>query len=377
MNPPHPQKSRRILLAILSLSAGGAERVVSEMANWWAARGCEVAVLTFWGSESDHYRLDPKVKRLVLDFWRHPRTPLRSFMSRLQLPFRVREAVRTFDPDAVISFIDLINIIMVIALAGTGIPLIVSERIDPRHHAISRSRFLARRLCYRYASALVVQTGSVAEWAKAIMPASRIEVIPNFVRIPPEPRETADQRESEHPYILAVGRLNRQKGYDVLIRAFAAAKATQAGWHLVILGEGPERQEIEKLAADLNIGDAVKLPGVVEEPGQWLRKAQFFVLPSRYEGFPNALLEAMACGCAVIAADCPSGPAEIVQNEINGLLVPTEDVNALSKAILRLMQDHALRDRLAARAVRIKETFPQQSIMARWDALINRVVDKK
>ncbi|MCK9264909.1 MAG: glycosyltransferase family 4 protein [Deltaproteobacteria bacterium] len=362
------------MLAILSLSAGGAERVVSEMANWWVARGCEVAVLTFWGSEHDHYRLDPRVQRITLDFRRHSPTLRHYLGSRIRLPFRIRETVRTFKPDAVISFIDLVNIIMVITLAGTKIPLIVSERIDPRHHPISRLRSLARRLCYRYASALVVQTGSVAGWAETVMPASRIEVIPNFVRILPGTDDLAVHKGPEGPYILAIGRLNRQKGYDVLIRAFAMAKAAQAGWRLVILGEGPERSNLERLAADLGIGDAVLMPGIVREPAEWMRQAAFFVLPSRYEGFPNALLEAMACGCAVIAADCPSGPAEIIRHNVDGLLVPKEDVGGLSAAILKLMEDKALRHRLGSRAVEVKNSFHEGPIMARWDALIRKAV---
>ncbi len=376
MSSVNPQSPSRILLVILSLSAGGAQRVVSEMANRWAAEGQEIAILTFWGSEHDHYPLDPRIQRLSLDFWRHSPTPRQFLMSRAQLLFRVRKTVRAFNPDAVISFIDLINIIMITALAGTGIPLIISERIDPRYHPISRTRSLARRLSYEYASALVVQTDSVARWAKSIMPASKIEVIPNFVRSLPEAHNSADQREPDHPYILAIGRLDRQKGHDVLIRAFAMAEAVQAGWRLVILGEGPERSNLQKLAADLVVSDSVSLPGVVGEPAHWLYNARFFVLPSRYEGFPNALLEAMACGCAVIATDCPSGPADIVRHNENGLLVPAEDVAALSDAMLGLMKDECLRQRLSTQALNVKTTFSQDSIMNRWENLIEKVKER-
>ncbi|MFY9175634.1 MAG: glycosyltransferase, partial [Peptococcia bacterium] len=105
-------------------------------------------------------------------------------------------------------------------------------------------------------------------------------------------------------------------------------------------------------------------------------KADLFVLPSRYEGFPNALLEAMACGCAVIAADCPSGPAEIIHDGVNGLLVPREDITALSAAMDRLMHDDSIRQRLSGQALKVKETFSQGEIMNRWDALIQKVLDR-
>ena len=376
MTPSNPQIRPRILLAILSLSAGGAERVVSEMANWWAPRGHEVAVLTLWGSEHDHYALDPKIHRISLDFWRKSRTPRQYIADRVRLLFRIRKTIQAFSPDVVISFIDLINIIMIATLAGTKTPLIVSERIDPRYHAISGLRSFARRMSYPFSSALVVQTDSVVGWAEKIVPASKIEVIPNCVRKMPGKRGSSASKEPDGPFILAVGRLDRQKGYDVLIQAFAQAKKIHVQWNLVILGEGPERSNLWRLAEDLGIHDAVAMPGIVKEPAEWMHKADLFVLPSRYEGFPNALLEAMASGCAVIAADCPSGPAEIIHNGVNGLLVPRENVTALSAAMDRLMQDDRIRQRLSGQALKVKETFSQGEIMNRWDALIQKVLDR-
>jgi GalNAc-alpha-(1->4)-GalNAc-alpha-(1->3)-diNAcBac-PP-undecaprenol alpha-1,4-N-acetyl-D-galactosaminyltransferase len=376
MSPVNPHKPPRILLAILSLSAGGSERVISEMANWWSAKDHEVALLTFWGKENDHYKLDSKIQRFELDFWRQSKTPWQYILNRIRLLFRIRQTVQTFKPDTVISFIDLINIIMVIALAGTKIPLIVCERTDPRQHPISRSRSFARVLSYPFSSGLVVQTSSVAEWAKTIIPASKIEVIPNFVRMLPETQNPQGQEESKQPYILAMGRLDKHKGYDLLIQGFAAAKTSHAEWRLVILGDGPERSNLEELASCLGIRDDVMMPGVVGEPTDWLRKAFFFVHPSRYEGFPNAILEAMACGLAVIATDCPSGPAEIIRHNENGLLVPKDDVNALSAAMLSLMKDNDLCQRLGDQALLVKTTFCQNSIMTQWDALIKKVSEQ-
>jgi glycosyltransferase involved in cell wall biosynthesis len=191
----------------------------------------------------------------------------------------------------------------------------------------------------------------------------------------PDTQNPKDQQETDQSYILAMGRLDEHKGYDLLIRAFASAKTSQAGWKLVILGEGPERSSLEDLASRLGIRDDVNMPGVVNEPVEWLRKAGFFVHPSRYEGFPNALLEAMACGCAVIATDCPSGPAEIIRNDENGFLVPKDDVNSLSAAMLCLMKNKILCQRLGTQALQVKTTFSQSSIMVQWDALIKRVSD--
>ena len=357
-----------MLLAISSLSAGGAERVISEMANWWAAHGRDVAVLTLENFYPDHYSLHPRVKRITID-WQLPRT-------RLHIPWQfarhqamLRSAVLGCGPDALISFIDLTNIHLLFALAGTGVPQIVTERTNPRRHRIGLVWSFARRLLYPLSRALVVQTHAVARWAGRVVPKKKVAVIPNFVREMPGPGENA----SREKVILAVGRLGREKGHDLLIRAFAALGRGREGWRLVILGEGPERSSLERLALTLGLGCEVIMPGVVREPAEWLYKAGLFVLPSRYEGFPNSLLEAMACGCAVIAADCPSGPGEIVSHGQNGLLVPPDDVDALSASLLRLMGDENLRASLGNRARDVRSRFSREKIMAQWDELVESV----
>ncbi|HOD72224.1 MAG TPA: glycosyltransferase family 4 protein [Deltaproteobacteria bacterium] len=339
------------------------------MANWWAVHEREVAVLTLNSTCADHYPLHPGVQRIRFD-WSIPRTRVHIPVQYVRQQIMIRRAVLDYNPGVVISFIDRTNIRMLLALAGSGIPVIVSERIDPRYHDIGCYWSFVRRMLYPFSQALVVQTDPVAAWAYRVISLSRVRVIPNFVR---EMHVQGIMPEEREPVILAVGRLDKQKGHDLLIRAFARADAKQKGWRLVILGEGPERSNLWRLTEDLGIHDAVSMPGVVKEPAEWMYKADLFVLPSRYEGFPNALLEAMACGCAVIAADCPSGPAEIIRHGVNGLLVPRENITALSTAMDRLMQDEELRVNLGKQAIEISSRFSQAKIMAQWDDLIEDV----
>jgi glycosyltransferase involved in cell wall biosynthesis len=346
------RSSPSILLAVSSLSAGGAERVISEMASWWAARGRTVTVLTLSGTEQDHYKLAPGVGRIALNFWGRVKTPWQAIDKRVDRFLRLRSAVIEAAPDVVISFIDITNMRTLTALMGTGIPVVVSERIDPRHHDIGYFWSLSRRLLYPLADALVVQTEAVTAWGRRVVPERKLKVIGNFIRDLPEPDNSSDDPLGGCPAIVSVGRLVDQKGHDLLIRAFAMADAARTGWKLAIL------------------------PGVVDEPAQWLRRARFFVLASRYEGFPNALLEAMACGCAVISADCPSGPAEIVRDGENGLLVPPDDAAALSRAMLGLMGDEDLRRRLGEEAVKVKTAMSRDSVMGVWDALVETIAKK-
>jgi glycosyltransferase involved in cell wall biosynthesis len=169
-----------------------------------------------------------------------------------------------------------------------------------------------------------------------------------------------------------MGRLAPQKGFDLLIRAFASIAGQFKDWRVVILGDGPDRYQLAGLARSLWVERQVTFAGYQSDPLAWLRHASLFVLSSRYEGFPNALLEAMQCGLPVIAFDCASGPSEIVRHGTDGLLVPPEDVPALAEAMSRMAGNEELRRSLAQRATEVADRFPPGKIYASWLALCVR-----
>jgi glycosyltransferase involved in cell wall biosynthesis len=168
-----------------------------------------------------------------------------------------------------------------------------------------------------------------------------------------------------------MGRLSPEKGFDLLIRAFAQVAASHPDWSLQILGEGEHRPALEALVHAFQLGDRVRLPGWVDQPESLLQQAALFVLSSRYEGFPNALLEAMASGLTCISFDCDSGPVEIIRHEVDGLLVPAEDTDALARALERLMADEALRVRLALEATTVVARFGYDGVLEQWDRLVD------
>src|ERR1700733_4389767 len=170
--------------------------------------------------------------------------------------------------------------------------------------------------------------------------------------------------------LAAMGRLDYQKGFDLLIDAFARAAEGQPDWSLVILGEGPERRRLEEQIHTRGLEPRVQLLGWVSDPSRVLRDCDAFVLSSRYEGFPNALLEAMALGLPAVAVDCPSGPADIIRSEVDGLLVPLGSVPALTTALRRLMCDEKLRHRLGREAVQVVGRFSSERYYARWEAVL-------
>jgi glycosyltransferase involved in cell wall biosynthesis len=197
-------------------------------------------------------------------------------------------------------------------------------------------------------------------------------VIPNPVLVSPAMGEKPTEL-LHGKRVVAMGRLTEQKGFDILLDAFGRARARFPDWSLFIIGEGPLRPVLEARSQQPDLKGSVTFAGRLDTPSSMLGVSQLFVLSSRYEGFPNALTEAMAMGLPVISTDCPTGPREIIQNGINGLLVPPEDPNALATAMERLMSDPDERTRLGHAAEHIIERYSLERIMGQWEVLLSGV----
>jgi GalNAc-alpha-(1->4)-GalNAc-alpha-(1->3)-diNAcBac-PP-undecaprenol alpha-1,4-N-acetyl-D-galactosaminyltransferase len=362
---------RRLTLVVPSLELGGAEHVVARMANHWAELGDQVTVITLSNAGSDTYFLHGAVTRIALNAMRESRGATEAIRQNLIRVRLLRQAIARSEPQSLISFTDRMNVLTLLACRPLEIDTVISERIDPSRYAIGRAWSWLRRLVYPSARALVVQTDRVRNQMLGVMRGRPIYVIPNAVFAPPKGSSVA--RESSAPrWIIAVGRLTSQKGFDLLIEAFSRIAERYPDWSLKILGEGPARAALEHLIASKRLAGRVILAGWQKDPTTVLRQSEFFVLSSRFEGFPNALLEAMACGLASISFDCESGPAEIIRDGVDGLLIPPEDTAALAAAMERLITDEALRHHLGSEALRVVERFGVEQYFARWEAVLRR-----
>lgn len=366
-----------VLLVISSLGGGGAERVIVDLAAFMVAQGLRVTLMTLEGARYDHYCLPEGVRRVRMDIMWESKGLWNKCTSAIKRIRMMRQTVCGVAPDVVVSFIDTTNVRMLLALMGTKIPVIVSERTDPRHHSVGYAWNLLRRLLYPFAAQVVVQTDGVAGWARSWLPGKQLAVIPNAVRS--VNLGATDKRPDSMPpqrVVLGMGRLSNEKGFDRLISAFERSGLANCGWVLVILGEGPARGQLEKLISDAGLTSCVMLPGMQRTPEEWLCHADIFVLSSRYEGFPNVLLEAMQCGVASVSFDCECGPAEIIHHDRDGLLVPPDDVGALSAALRRLAGDDSLRTRLGQDARAVALRFSRDAIYKEWVALCEKVISQ-
>ncbi len=360
----------KITLVISSLSAGGAERIMASLANHWVEQDQEVTLITFSAGEP-YYQVDDRVTLRQLNLPSHGRPLHRALTSTARRILGLRKAIRASQPDIVISFLGKINALTMIATRGLGVPVVVSERNNPNMQVFRPAwRWLRRRL-YGLSTRLVTPSQGVLDtFPNAIRRAG--QVIPNPVDLPPvfQPRTAGE------PRLIAVGRLEDQKGFDLLLKAYSKIAAEFPEWTLTIRGEGGRRADIERLRDELGLADRVTLPGITDRPGVWVDEGEIFVLSSRYESFGNVLTEAMVAGLPIVSFDCPFGPGEIIENEVDGLLVPPEDVDALAAAMARMMRDTDLRMRLGRTAQENVQRFDRGRIMGLWDDLVAELLGK-
>ncbi len=369
----------RLALVISSLGGGGAERVMSLLASAWAENGEEVSLITFARTGQDTYPLHRAVQRIGLDLVGPSHNWAGAVVNNIRRVLRLRKVLRSLQPDVVVSFMTETNVLAVLAAIPCALPVVVGERTSPDAHRLTTPWSGLRRYAYRRAAAVVAQTESIAAWLRDEVPGARIHFIPNPVRVnvDVEPDAIANVAMAvcrDYKTVLAVGRLSKEKGFDLLLRAFSATSGKHPDWRLVVLGEGQERLPLERLARDLGVADRILIPGFSKTPHVVMGQAELFVLSSRYEGMPGALLEAMACGCPCISFNCRAGPAELIEHGTNGWLVPAEDVAALTAAMERLMDNQSQRERLGGAARNTATAYSVDATLRRWEETLTTIL---
>ncbi len=345
------------------MATGGAERVLSILANSWAGRGWQVTLVTTHdeGNES-FYPLDHAVnlRPVLLSHIAHG-----GIRDNIRRVAALRKIIREESPDLVVSFLNFTNVLTLLACGGLDVPVIVSERLDPRVHPLSKSWNMLRRWLYPRAVVLVNQTEAAADWFRGWM-GDKVHIIANPV-IEPQFRDGSAELTLPPSSLIAMGRLHRQKGFDTLLRAMVIVHNSAPHIQLTVLGEGPLRLDLETLRDDLGLREVVDFPGRVKHPHDVLKQADLFILSSVTEGFPNVLCEAMAVGLPVVSTDCPSGPGEIVEPGENGILIPVGDPEGMAEAILTLMKDEATRKKMGESAGRVVQRFSLDVVLRAWD----------
>jgi len=364
-----------ITLAISSLAGGGAERTAMVMAQEFMKRGHTLSLVTLYGEGSDFYPVPSGMRRVSLGLEGSSSGFYQPVRNNLRRIYALRRAIRDTHPHVTISFIDRMNVLVLLSLLGTRIPVIVTERADPDITPCGQPWGFLRRCLYPLA-ALLVSISHGVDRKFSWLAASKRAVVHNplWPKTTEEGAKDSPMLSPSRKHVVALGRLSSEKGFHLLIRAFAAIADENPEWDLTIIGEGPQRQELTSLIASAGLNKRVTLQGQVQNPFALLRQAHLFVMSSLSEGFGNALIEAMACGIAAISFDCPSGPGEILRHNLDGILVPPQDSAALAAAMDRLMNNPNERHRLSTEALKSVERFRVDRIMDQWDAVFQRLL---
>ncbi len=341
----------RIILVIPTMTHGGAERVMSELANIWAHENHTVH-LVLLAKSKNFYEISDKVIVHNLGFVQNGK--ISKIISTIKTILKLRRLFKSLDSDFILSLMIKSNISTLLASLFLAQNIFVSDRSNPKRVQPKVVSFL-RKLTYRYASGIIAQTILSKEILTKMTGNQNITVIPNPVR-----RINLNQDIKKEKIILNVGRMIPEKGQKYLLEAFSKIESSE--WKIVILGNGPLHATLEKQARALGINNKLEMPGTVKNIDKWLSRASIFVFPSISEGFPNALTEAMAAGLPSVSFDCDAGPGDLIVNGKNGFLIPVGDIYGLTSRLKVLMSEPTVRHRLSGEAKKIANNLEKSKI---------------
>lgn len=374
----------KIMFSIGTLSSGGAERVVCNLSNYLnkfhdihivSVKKTDIAytldsnISIDFLDNREEISYDKLMNKRILD-------KIKRIIRNLRRVRKLKNIIKKNKPEIIVSFLPEPNFLNLILKSKFKIPIIISIRNDPKEEYKSNLYNRLMKKYYPQADAIVYQTEEAKNFFRNIIGNNVIqEIIPNPI----------NEEFIERPYkgirkkiIVTVGRLQEQKNHKLLIDAFEKVSNQIPDYKLVIYGDGNKKQELETYIKSKNLLDKVMLAGNTKEVKKHIYDASLFILSSDYEGMPNALIEAMALGLPVISTDCPcGGPKFLIDNGKNGILVKVKDVEAMSKAILKVLENKNYADYLSMNASKIAETLNPTKINNEWKKIIEKIGKNK
>ena len=342
------------------LSFGGAQRVVSELLNNIVSiPGNHVKLILLFKDEC-FFSLNSDVEVKCLH-----NSPSMSMTNMIHSLCKLRKEVVNWETDVVLSFHQRYNPFVIMSLVGTGIPVFVSDRSNPYNKLSPKINEFFRKILYPKAQGLIVQTNLSAMVKMKLN--KNILVMPNPLKCM-NYYEDMSQKEN---IIINVGRMDKEKGHHELVKIFSMI-IDKGGWKLCFVGDGPERNNIEKYVKELSLTDSVIFLGARKDVDVLLAKSKIFAFTSLSEGYPNALLEAMAMGLPCISFDCIAGPSDLINNGDRGILVPLNNYDEYARCLKNLMNDEALRRKLGENAKYVRQQNDIHKITKSLLSFINK-----
>ncbi|MDR2057904.1 MAG: glycosyltransferase family 4 protein [Dysgonamonadaceae bacterium] len=344
-------------------SHGGTERISIALANALSKQSdFRVSMLSLESFDTPFFSLNENVKTDSLNIYNaNIRKNYFKAVRQLKKYLQENNIQVIIDVDVILSFISLA------ATAFTKVKVVSWEHYNYYLKRKSIIRKVARQLAARYSKAIVTLTERDIQFYKdKCKTKARIVSIPNFIEEFPSGFYFGSQK-----YILSIGHLEHRKGFDLLLDIWSKVDSKiKEGWKLLIIGEGEEKEKLEKQIQNNNMGDSVEILPLKANIEEYYKKTAIYAMSSRAEGLPMVLIEAKSLGIPTIAFDCNTGPQEIINNEIDGFLIPCFDTDAYAQCLTKLMQDRLLRRKLSQNALRDKDRFSSNQAVEKWRDLV-------
>lgn len=363
----------KILFCIDSLRKGGAERVISNLANAFVKEDLEINILKLYNGK-DEYELNEKVGIFYLEEKIENNSnyikKLFTFLKRRKL---FKKKIKQINPDIIVAFLPYTSF-LVLSVNLLKIPIVISVRNDPTtEYANGLYKFLMKKL-YPKANGFVFQTEDAQRYFKDILNIESViipnSINPNFI----VDREFVGERKKE---IVSVARLFEQKNHELLINAFIEISNQIPDYKLIIYGEGYMRDKLQLIIDEHSMNKRIYMPGNIQNVKEKIYDASLFVLSSDYEGMPNALMEAMCLGVPSISTDCPcGGPRFFIDNYENGILVKVGDKEMLQKEMLNVLNDKDLSQKISHNSIKISKILEPNLINSKWKNYILKVLNE-
>ena len=351
---------KKVLFVIGTMANGGAERVISVLANRLNKKGYSVSIVTIIDNRVE-YQLDDDIMHYSIEL---NGGRIQRNIERIR---KLKKIIREVNPDAIISFLAIVNMTTLIANVGIGKQVIVSERNDPAKEPAHKISRVFRNLCYRFlgCDGFVFQTQDAMNYFGKKIKGKSV-IIPNPITNLPEVY-TGERRKN----IVTIARLEPQKNIPLLLSSFAEIHKKYPEYVLEIYGRGYLQESLQEYAKELKIESSVIFHGFAKNVHESIVDAGMYVMSSNYEGISNGMLEALGMGLPVIATDCPIGGARMFINDgVNGLLIPTNNKEKMVSAILSLIEDECTAEKLGKKASAIREELNVEKITGMWRKLI-------
>ena len=353
---------KRIALFISSLQKGGSERVMVNLAEYFYRNRYDVILVTQYKQDVE-YDILPEIRRVYSEPEEHELQGgrIHNFCVRFAT---LRKIWKAYKPDIILSFLGKNNLMAIGTSLFLPTKVAVSMRGEPTMEYEGKFMQSLAKLMFGFADGVIVQT----EGAKRFLPSwvqKKAKILPNPINPQFLNKRYTGEREDK---IVTVGRLDENKNQAMLIHAFAKIVSEFPAVKLIIYGEGSNRAQLEQLVVEKGLQDRIELPGSITDVAAHIANAKIFTLTSNTEGMPNSIIEAMALGLPVISTDCPcGGPAVLIENEVNGMLVPVGDAFALSDAFRKILSDEVFAQKLGENASHITETLEPAAVCSEWE----------